>query len=294
MRLATVRDDQREVAAVVTASGALPVSKINEMHDTSLETELFGLIKSGQIQELRELLSGLSNDSTEKLFAGATPHDQVTYGPLYRHPRKIWGIGLNYVEHASDLKEVSPTQEPASFMRLDVLITNAGGPPAGNFDKFSDEDWQGAFELNLLSVVRLIRAALPHMREKGYGRIVNFTSSSIKQPLDNLILSNVFRTGVLGLSKSLSAELAPDGILINTLGPGRIATDRLASLDETRAENQGVPVEEVRRQSEASIPLGRYGQPDEFARVATFLASEANTYVTGQALLADGGMVRAL
>ncbi len=180
------------------------------------------------------------------------------------------------------------------FGGLDVLITNAGGPPAGNLDKFSDEDWQKAFELNLLSVVRLIRAALPHMREKGYGRIVNFTSSSIKQPLENLLLSNVFRTGVLGLSKSLAAELAPDGILINTLGPGRIATDRLASLDETRAGNQSVSVEEVRRQSEARIPLGRYGQPDEFARVATFLASEANTYVTGQALLVDGGMVKAL
>ena len=180
------------------------------------------------------------------------------------------------------------------FGGLDVLITNAGGPPAGNFDKFEDADWQGAFELNLLSVVRLIRAGLPHMREKGYGRIVNFTSSSIKQPLDNLILSNVFRTAVLGLSKSLSAELAPEGILINTLGPGRIATDRLASLDESRAEKGGISVEEVRRRSEGQIPLGRYGQPEEFARVATFLASEANTYVTGQALLIDGGMVRAL
>lgn len=180
------------------------------------------------------------------------------------------------------------------FGGLDVLITNAGGPPAGNFDKFEDADWQGAFELNLLSVVRLVRAGLPHMREKGYGRIVNFTSSSIKQPLDNLILSNVFRTAVLGLSKSLSAELAPDGILINTLGPGRIATDRLASLDESRAEKGGISVEEVRERSEAQIPLGRYGEPEEFARVATFLASEANTYVTGQALLVDGGMVRAL
>lgn len=180
------------------------------------------------------------------------------------------------------------------FGGLDVLITNAGGPPAGGFDDLEDADWQGAFELNLLSVVRLIRAGLPHMREKGYGRIVNFTSSSIKQPIDNLTLSNVFRTAVLGLSKSLSAELAPDGILINTLGPGRIATDRLASLDESRAERTGASIEEVRERSEAQIPLGRYGRPEEFARVAAFLASEANTYVTGQALLVDGGMVRAL
>jgi 3-oxoacyl-[acyl-carrier protein] reductase len=176
----------------------------------------------------------------------------------------------------------------------DVLITNAGGPPAGNFDRFEDSDWQNAFELNLLSVVRLVRAVLPHMRERGYGRIINFTSSSMKQPLENLILSNVFRTAVLGLSKSLSVELAPDGILINALGPGRIATARLASLDKSRAENMGVSVEEVRSRSEAQIPLGRYGEPEEFARVAAFLASEANTYVTGQALLVDGGMVKAL
>ena len=180
------------------------------------------------------------------------------------------------------------------FGGLDVLITNAGGPPAGNFDKFEDADWQGAFELNLLSVVRLIRAGLPHMRGQGYGRIVNFTSSSIKQPLDNLILSNVYRAAVLGLAKSLSAELAPDGILINTLGPGRISTDRLASFDRSRAEEGDLPLAEVRSLSQAQIPMGRYGQPEEFARVATFLASEANTYVTGQAILVDGGVVRAL
>jgi 3-oxoacyl-[acyl-carrier protein] reductase len=180
------------------------------------------------------------------------------------------------------------------FGRLDVLITNAGGPPAGNFDAFEDADWQGAFELNLLSVVRLVRAGLPHMREKGYGRIVNVASSSIKQPLENLILSNVFRAAVLGLSKSLSAELAPDGILINTLGPGRIATDRLTSMQESMAEEAGIPVGEMRARSEAQIPLGRHGRPEEFARIAAFLASEANTYVTGQALLVDGGMVRAL
>jgi 3-oxoacyl-[acyl-carrier protein] reductase len=142
--------------------------------------------------------------------------------------------------------------------------------------------------------VRLVREALPYMREKGYGRIVNVASSSIKQPIDDLILSNTFRAGIAGLAKSLSSELAPDGILINTLGPGRISTGRSASMDAAQAESLGVSVEEVRGRAERRIPLGRYGTPEEFARVAVFLASPANSYLTGQALLVDGGMVRAL
>lgn len=197
------------------------------------------------------------------------------------------------VSRADDVENlVSRTVE--RFGGLDSLVTNAGGPPAGGFEAFADEDWQRAFDLNLMSVVRLIRAALPYLRESDSPRIVNFTSSSIKQPIQNLLLSNVFRTAVLGLAKSLATELAPYGILVNTLGPGRIATDRLFSIDSNVARNQGISEDEVRRRSISQIPLGRYGEPEEFARVATFLASPANTYVTGQALLVDGGMVKAL
>jgi 3-oxoacyl-[acyl-carrier protein] reductase len=132
------------------------------------------------------------------------------------------------------------------------------------------------------------------MRERGGGRIVNIASSSVKQPIENLILSNTFRAGIAGLAKSLSIELAPDGILVNTIGPGRISTARSQSMDASRAEALGVSVEEVRGQVESQIPLGRYGTPEELARVAAFLASPANSYVTGQAILVDGGMVRAL
>jgi 3-oxoacyl-[acyl-carrier protein] reductase len=132
------------------------------------------------------------------------------------------------------------------------------------------------------------------MRERGGGRIVTITSSSIKQPIPGLILSNTFRAGINGLTKTLSIELAPDKILVNTVAPGRIATERVAELDRLKAEQTGVPVEEVRVEWMSQIPLGRYGSPEEFGRVVAFLGSFANSYITGQAILVDGGMVKAL
>ncbi|MBA4543871.1 MULTISPECIES: SDR family oxidoreductase [Thermoactinomyces] len=177
---------------------------------------------------------------------------------------------------------------------LDVLVTNAGGPPGGTFDDFADEAWMGAFELNLLSAIRLIRTSLPYMRAKGGGRIVTITSTSIKQPIQGLILSNTIRAGVNALTKSLSVELAKDQILVNTVAPGRIATDRVAELDQAKAEASGKSVDEVKAEMSGQIPLGRYGLPEEFGRAVAFLGSFANTYITGQALLVDGGMVKAL
>ena len=180
------------------------------------------------------------------------------------------------------------------FGGIDILINNTGGPPTGRFADLDDEAWDLAFRQIILSLVRCVRGVLPSMRERGGGRIVNVASSSIKQPIDDLLLSNTFRAGLAGLAKSLSLELAPDGILVNTLGPGRILTGRTESVDAGQAESRGVGVEQVREEFAARIPLGRYGTPEEFARVAAFLASPANSYVTGQAVLVDGGLVRAL
>jgi 3-oxoacyl-[acyl-carrier protein] reductase len=181
----------------------------------------------------------------------------------------------------------------ARFGGLFALVNNSGGPPPGSFEQFDDAAWQSAFELNLLSYVRTIRAALPHLRNGNGGRILNFTSTSVKSPIDNLILSNTFRTGVLGLTKTLASELAPDRILVNVLGPGRIQTDRIEQLDTMRAAKAGLSVEQVRADTRRMIPLGRYGTPDELAKIAVFLSSPANTYITGQTVLVDGGLVKA-
>jgi 3-oxoacyl-[acyl-carrier protein] reductase len=212
--------------------------------------------------------------------------------------REETGAEVDY--RAADLRNAADIEALVShaaerFGGVDILVNNTGGPPAGTFEDLDDEAWQTAFEQILLSLIRCVRGVLPHMREgESWGRIVNVASSSVKQPIENLTLSNTFRAGLAGLAKSLSLELAPDGILVNTLGPGRISTARSESMDASQAESQGISVEEVRGSFESRIPLGRYGTPEEFARVAAFLASPANGYVTGQAILVDGGMVRAL
>ena len=181
----------------------------------------------------------------------------------------------------------------SKFGSIDILVNNTGGPPAGEFDVFNDEDWQKAYELVLLSAIRAIRAVVPHMKKQGGGHIVNSTSSSVKRVIDNLILSNTFRMGVVGLTKTLSQELASNNILINVIGPGRISTDRTKHLDQIKAQKQGITTEEAEENSLAMIPLGRYGSPEEYGKLMVFLCSEANTYITGQTILVDGGLVKA-
>lgn len=179
-----------------------------------------------------------------------------------------------------------------AFGGVDMLVVNAGGPPTGNFDDFNDEDWQAAFELTLMSAVRMIRAVLPSMRQTGGGSILTITSCSVKEPIDFLLLSNVMRSGVTSLAKSLSQQLAPENIRINNLLPGRIDTDRVRSLDALNAENRDLSVEEVRAANELGIPLRRYGTIEEFGRLGAFLLSDAASYITGQTIAVDGGSIK--
>jgi len=177
-----------------------------------------------------------------------------------------------------------------AFGSPDILIANCGGPPRGFFDDFDDAAWHGAVEVSLLSTVRLVREVLPGMRAKKWGRILTIQSVSVKQPLADLMLSNAVRPGVHGMMKTLALQLAKDNILVNTLCPGRILTDRL--LGGLKAS--GLSREEYLARQSAEIPMGRVGTAEEFANVAVFLASERASYVTGVALQVDGGLVRGL
>lgn len=178
--------------------------------------------------------------------------------------------------------------------RVDVLINNTGGPKAGGFDGVTDEDWHKAFDQNLLSYIRASRAVLPYMKEQQFGRIVNVSSSSTKEVLDGLILSNTFRAGMVGFAKTLAREVAGDNIMVNTVGPGKISTDRVAELNQIAADKQNLTVEQVVENTEKQIPRGRMGEPEEFAKILVFLASSANSYMTGQSLIVDGGLLKAL
>lgn len=176
---------------------------------------------------------------------------------------------------------------------LDILVTNAGGPPSGRFESVALEDWEAAFQLNVMSAVRLIHAALPYLKQSARAAILTITSVSIKQPIENLILSNSVRMAVAGLTKSLADELGPQGIRVNSILPGWTRTGRVTELMQGRAEAQGISVEEAARRQAAGAPLGRMGEPEEFANVAVFLCSPAASYVHGAMIPVDGGSIRA-
>lgn len=196
----------------------------------------------------------------------------------------------------SDAQSLSSLFEDAetALGGIDLLVCNAGGPPPGTFDTVGDDKWELAFNLTLMSVVRSVRAAVPRMQGRDAASILVIGSSSVKRPIPNLLLSNVYRPAIKALVTDISADLAGKGIRINMLCPGRIHTGRVDRLDEARAEREGRTVDEIRAAAVSNIPMKRLGQPQEFAKAAVFLLGTAGSYMTGSTLLVDGGAVRVL
>jgi 3-oxoacyl-[acyl-carrier protein] reductase len=178
------------------------------------------------------------------------------------------------------------------FGTLHILVTNAGGPPAGYFGEFDDRQWQEAFNLTMMSAVRLIRAALPHMQKEKWGRIINITSLSVKEPIDNLILSNSIRAAVHGMAKTLANQVAGFGITVNNVMPGYIHTDRIQQLAQHTAQQTGQSVDEFLAHLGQPTPVGRIGQPRELGALVAFLASEQAAYINGVSIPVDGGRLK--
>lgn len=201
-----------------------------------------------------------------------------------------------YVCDATDASAIQQWVDATlrDFGGVDGLVINAGGPTPGGFDKFDDDAWYAACDLTLMSAVRMIRGVLPTMRQQGSGSILALTSSSIKEPIDNLLLSNVFRSGVVSLVKTLANEVAGDGIRVNNLVPGRIDTERVQTVDKMNADKKGISVEEQQQQQWAGIPLGRYGSIQDMGRAGAFLLSDAAAYITGATLVVDGGKTKSV
>lgn len=180
------------------------------------------------------------------------------------------------------------------FGRIDILVTNAGGPPAGRFEQLTHEQWEVAIRLTLFSAIELTRQVLPGMKERRWGRILNITSIAVKQPVENLLLSNSLRAGLTGFARTLANEVAADGITVNNIMPGYTRTERLDELAQMMAEKQGISADEFRGKWEKEIPMGRLGEPREFAALATFLVSERASYITGTSIQVDGGWIKSL
>jgi len=205
---------------------------------------------------------------------------------------EVLAVQADLTQAADVSRLVAQVEE--QFGQIDILVTNAGGPPGGSFDDFDDGAWEAAWELTLMSAVRLIRAVLPGMKARRWGRIVNITSVSVKQPMQDLLLSNAYRTAVVGMAKTLANELAPLGITVNNVCPGWTLTDRVRELVQRRAEQEGKPFDEALKAVATEIPMGRVGRPEELAALIAFLASERAAYITGTSIPVDGGYVRGL
>jgi 3-oxoacyl-[acyl-carrier protein] reductase len=197
--------------------------------------------------------------------------------------------------HVADLSKADAIQSLAGELeRADILVFNTGGPPFGTAAETTDASWTAQFEAMFLSAIRLTRLALPGMRTRRFGRIMLVVSSGVIQPIPNLALSNALRSALVGWAKTLATEVAADGVTVNCLAPGRIATDRVVEFDQARSRRESITVEQAQKLSMATIPAGRYGEADEFAAMAAFLASPRASYMTGGIIRIDGGMIRSV
>jgi 3-oxoacyl-[acyl-carrier protein] reductase len=207
--------------------------------------------------------------------------------------------GVDVLSHALDVTSHEQVrafvaEAAAHFGRIDICVANAGGPPSKSFAETTVEDWQKAADLNLMSTIYLAKETLPLMQQRRWGRFIAITSVTVKQPLDGLILSNSVRAGVLGLVKSLANEYGPHNVLVNNVCPGFTATARLMDLAQALANKGGVSPADIEKRWASQAPLGRVGQPEEFANLVVFLASERASYITGESIAVDGGLVKGL
>ncbi|MCG8603740.1 SDR family oxidoreductase, partial [bacterium] len=242
----------------------------------------------------RAVAEELANEGADLLLCARGKEDlkKTRYEIASRTPARVTAVAANLTEPEEVTRVVDRGLQ--EFGKVDILVTNTGGPPSGVFESLTQEAWQDALRQNLESVLNLTRAVLPGMKERQWGRILNITSISVKQPVDNLMLSNSVRAAVTGFARTLANEVAPFGITVNNVLPGYTRTSRVEELADQIAKAKGLTVEKAIGGWESQIPMGRIGDPREFSALVAFLASERASYITGTSIPVDGGWIRSL
>jgi 3-oxoacyl-[acyl-carrier protein] reductase len=251
----------------------------------------------------RTAIVGGASSGIGLAVAQALAAEGVRVAMLARTPDRLTdaaeAIGANALPLPVDLDvagqiPVAVERAVEAFGGIDIVVNNSGGPPKGRFDDLDEAQWELAYNRSLMSAVRLTKAALPHLRASDQARVISITSTSIKQPIPGLLLSNSLRSALAGWSKTIADELGPEGITVNVVSPGRVDTARLAELHTAWGERDGLTLDEVRVREAAKIPLGRFADPVEIGHAVVFLASRAASYVTGHVMQVDGGLIRGL